>query len=111
MPFKYKVLLYFISNEDHLFTASIRVKNHENYYIEGRVLLDSGSQSNFVTEEFVQRLKLKTVENKIEIKGINQHISHAVKSVNLKITSRFDTYGLDLHCIVLPKITQNLPKQ
>lgn len=32
-----------------------------------------------------------------------------MRSVNLRITSRFGTFGRDLTCIVLPKITQNLP--
>lgn len=97
------------SNQVLLSTAIIRVRNNENQYVEGRILLDNGSQSNFVTEEFVKKLKLKTVDDKIQIKGINQSISHAMKSVKLKIISRFGTYGSDLTCIVLPKITQNLP--
>jgi len=67
------------------------------------------SQSDFVTEEFVKKLNLRTVDEKIEIKGINRHVTHAVKSVTLRITSRFGTFGMELQCIVLPKITQELP--
>lgn len=87
-------------------TALVRVKKLQRSL---HLLLDNGSQSNFVTEEFVKRLNLKTVDDRIEIKGINQHISHAMKSLNLKITSRFGAFGYYLSCIVLPKITQNLP--
>lgn len=52
---------------------------------------------------------MKTFDDQIEIKGINQHVSHSMESVTLRITSRFGTFGMDLTCIVLPKITQNLP--
>lgn len=96
-------------NQILLSTALIKVKDSKGEYIEGRVLLDSGSQSNFITEEFVKKLNLKTVKDQIEIKGINQHVSHAMESVDLRITSRFNTFGMNLSCIVLPKITQNLP--
>ncbi|XP_071578246.1 uncharacterized protein [Temnothorax nylanderi] len=83
--------------------------DNKGHYIMGRALLDNGSQSNFVTDEFVRKLNLKAVDDQIEIKGINQHISRAMKSIDLKITSRFGTFGMDLSCIVLPKITQKLP--
>lgn len=39
-----------------LSTVMIKVKNHKGHYIEGRALLDSGSQSNFVTKEFAKQL-------------------------------------------------------
>lgn len=96
-------------NQVLLSTALIRVMNNRGHYIKERVLLDNGSQSNFVTEEFVKKLNLKAVDDQIEIKGINQHVSRAMKSIDLKITSRFGTFGMALSCIVLPKITQNLP--
>ncbi|XP_036143903.1 uncharacterized protein LOC118645955 [Monomorium pharaonis] len=92
-----------------LSTAIVKVKDHTGHYKEGRALLDSGSQSSFITEEFAKALKLKTVDEKVMIKGINQIASKSTKTVNLKIASRFGTFERDLSCIVLPKITQNLP--
>ncbi|XP_011879669.1 PREDICTED: uncharacterized protein LOC105568535, partial [Vollenhovia emeryi] len=97
------------ANQVLLSTALVTVKDDKDSLIEGRALLDNGSQSNFVTEEFVKKLNLKTVKEKIEIKGIDGHVSHAMKSVKLRITSRFGTFGMELQCIVLPKITQDLP--
>ncbi|NEV48939.1 hypothetical protein EUZ93_00040, partial [Wolbachia pipientis] len=50
-----------------LSTAVVLVKNSDGHYIEGKALLDNGSQSNFVTEEFVKKVNVKTRENHIEI--------------------------------------------
>lgn len=90
-------------------TAIIKVKNYKRTYTEGRVLLDNGSQSNFVTEEFVKKLKVKTLEERVEITGINKNLLQSMKSTNLEMASRFGTYGVNLSCIVLPQITQSLP--
>ncbi|XP_018373378.1 PREDICTED: uncharacterized protein LOC108767813 [Trachymyrmex cornetzi] len=92
-----------------LSTVVVLVKNRDGQYIEGKALVDNGSQSNFVTEEFVEKVNVKTRANHIEIKGISQHISHAMKSAQLHVSSRFNTFGLDMQFIVLEKITQNLP--
>ncbi|XP_020297685.1 uncharacterized protein LOC109862144 [Pseudomyrmex gracilis] len=92
-----------------LSTAMVKVKGSDGQTIIGKALLDNGSQSNFVTEEFAKKLSLKFTNNQIEIKGISQHVTHAMNSVNLSMTSRFDTFEMDILCIVLPKITQSVP--
>lgn len=99
----------FTSVQVLLSTAVVLVKDRDGHYIEGKALLDNGSQSNFITEEFIKKLNVRTKENHIEIKGINQHVSHAMKSVQLHLSSRFNTFGMDMQFIVLEKITQNLP--
>lgn len=97
------------SNHVLLSTAVVKVRDYKNIWVPGRALLDSGSQSNFITEEFAHRLGFRLERSKINVKGINQQVYHAFKAVNLSITSRFDSFGMNLRCIVLPKITQNLP--
>lgn len=92
-----------------LSTAVVRVKSREGQYITGKALLDNGSQSNFITKKFAERLGLKAINNRIQIKVINQQVSHAMKLVNLNFTSRFDTVEIELQCIVIPEITQNIP--
>ncbi|XP_039303404.1 uncharacterized protein LOC120357308 [Solenopsis invicta] len=95
--------------ESLLSTAIIKVKNNGGNYIEGRALLDSGSQSNFITREFFKRLNLKSTDDKVKINGVNEGVSSATKSVNIKIASRFGTFGTELECIILKQITPMLP--
>ncbi|XP_036144286.1 uncharacterized protein LOC118646100 [Monomorium pharaonis] len=52
---------------------------------------------------------MPTFKENIEIRGINQQAVCSTDSVNLKITSRFGTFGTELTYVVLPRITQNIP--
>jgi len=81
-----------------LSTAMIKVKNNREQWVQGRALLDSGSQSNFVSENFLSKLGLKCSGTNIEVSGINQQISRALKIVNLNIKSRFESYETELKC-------------
>jgi len=92
-----------------LSTAMVKVKNNREQWVQGRALLDSGSQSNFVSENFLRRLGLKCSGTNIEVSGINQQVSRALKIVNLNIKSRFESYETELKCVVLPSITRSLP--
>ncbi|XP_039303907.1 uncharacterized protein LOC120357485 [Solenopsis invicta] len=92
-----------------LSTAVVRIKNNEGKYVEGRALLDSGSQSHFITESFAKQLRLKSTEDKFKINGVNRSVSRATKSVNIKLTSRFGTFGTELECIIIQQITPMIP--
>jgi len=37
-------------------------------------------------------------------------MSHATKTANVRIASRFGTFGTELQCIILQNITQSLPE-
>jgi hypothetical protein len=54
-----------------LSTAVVQARDRSGKMVSCRVLLDSGSQTNFVTEDLVQRLGLKRESNHIPISGIN----------------------------------------
>lgn len=54
-----------------LSTAIVQVKNFKEMYHPCRVLLDSGSQSNFLSEHIVNVLRLKREAVQIPIVGIN----------------------------------------
>ncbi|XP_018373217.1 PREDICTED: uncharacterized protein LOC108767715 [Trachymyrmex cornetzi] len=96
-------------NQILLATAIIRVQNQNGHYV-GRALLDNGSQSSFITEDLFKKLNLTAKENRVEINGVNSVVSHATKTANIKITSRFGTFGTEVQCIVLPNITKRLPE-
>ncbi|XP_039312856.1 uncharacterized protein LOC113004977 [Solenopsis invicta] len=97
------------SMQELLSTAVVLVKDHKGRYIEGKALLDCGSQSNFATANFVKKLNVKTTDSHVKIKGINRQVSRSLKTVNLHVASRFGTFGVDMSCIVLPEIIGDLP--
>ena len=76
-----------------------------------RALLDSGSKSNFITEELVQSLKLKKSKTDHHFSGIGSTVQHAHSYVITKFKSRFDDYSLTLKMLVVPKITGNIPSK
>ncbi|KAF0723320.1 Peptidase A2 domain-containing protein [Aphis craccivora] len=53
-----------------LSTAMVLLRNESGQWAPGRVLLDSGSQSNLITEQMVQLLKLKKNHVKHDLCGI-----------------------------------------
>lgn len=92
-----------------LFTAMVKIKDSDGRLVNARALLDNGSQSNFISESIIKELNLKVKDSAIKIKGISQQVTKALKTVSLKISSRFESFTTDLQCIVLPAITQRVP--
>jgi hypothetical protein len=92
-----------------LATAQIKVNDCKGKFQTCRVLLDCGSQSNFITESTVRRLGLEQTRNKVSITGINNATSVTNYNVNLEITSMKNDYTSKLNCLVLPRITSKMP--
>ncbi|XP_055527038.1 uncharacterized protein LOC129719672 [Wyeomyia smithii] len=68
-----------------------------------RVLLDSGSQVNFVTEEMANRLGLLKTPANVPIVGINALRTHARDKVKVQFRSRVSAYHAELECLVTPR--------
>jgi hypothetical protein len=66
-----------------LATASVEIQNKAGQYVSCRALLDSASQSHFITERCVQRLKLSRTQTHASITGIS--------NVNTAIHQCFNT--------------------
>ncbi|KAI5731279.1 hypothetical protein M8J77_007377 [Diaphorina citri] len=90
-------------------TAVILVKNSDGLTIPARVLLDSGSELNFISETLVQQLKLKRKRKQFSLSGIGNKQSSANFTVECSIQSRFSNYKTAGEFVVLDKITQHLP--
>lgn len=73
-----------------------------------RMLLDSGSQSNFITLDLVQRLGLSTESVDISIVGVNQACSKIQKMVQVQISSRCYAYQVNIKCLVVKQITDRI---
>jgi len=62
------------TNHDLLATAIVEVKNKYNQYVPCRVLVDSASQLNFISEKCVQCLRLPRTQTPVSIQGINNYL-------------------------------------
>lgn len=94
-----------------LSTTIVHVYDTNKQVHSCQALLDSESQMNFVTQDFVSRLKLLEQSLEVSIAGVMEGVVRTNKIVNLGIKSRFNNFQENIACIVLPKITQRLPQQ
>lgn len=77
-----------------------------------RALLDSASQSNFVTLEFCQRLGLDISNRSVctVVKGIGGSVKAIQGSVKIQFHSRFDSkISFDMDSLVVDKVTERMP--
>ena len=71
-----------------LSTAMIDIHDKNDRKLQARVVLDSGSQSNFITERLAQLLLLNRTEINIPVEGSNQLETRIKHSVTTQITSK-----------------------
>lgn len=74
-----------------------------------RALLDSGSECCFVSERFLQSVSICRKKVSIPISGIGQSTVNAKFTVLSHIRSRVCNYSTTVECLVLPKLTMDLP--
>lgn len=101
------------TNHVLLSTAMINVCNPLNNKVERvRALLDSGSQSSFITKSLQQKLMLKCNPiDKLNVIGIGNNCStKIVESCVTQFQSIQNTYQVTLSCYVLDDLTGDLPK-
>lgn len=87
-----------------LSTAQITVLDNNNQLHTMRALLDSGSQSNYITESAYRKLNLPTQKLNMEVIGFNEGITKINRLCNLTINSIDNTYSTNLSCFIVPNI-------
>ena len=92
-----------------LATAQVKIKDCKGNEHICRALLDCGSQSNFIKESTVRRLGLEQTRNRVPTAGINIATSVTNYNVELQMSSMTNNYASILNCLVLPRITSNMP--
>ena len=98
------------TSEVLLSTATVLIKNKYGEFIQARALLDSGSQSNFISQELSDQLSVNKFKiNPIPVSGISQVETNVNYRTNCQIKSQFNGYQLNASFLVLDKITQKLP--
>ncbi|XP_036149070.1 uncharacterized protein LOC118647739 [Monomorium pharaonis] len=92
-----------------LSTAIIYVYDKNNTRRMCRVLLDSGSQVNFITGEFLGALRLAPRPTSISISGIGGASSMSNQIANVKLRSRVNSFTANIDCVVADRITDGIP--
>ncbi|XP_062713340.1 uncharacterized protein LOC115266428 [Aedes albopictus] len=93
-----------------LSTAIVMVVGHGGTTIRCRALLDSGSDSNIITEKLASRLNLKMNRVNLPVCGLNDIQTRVEYMLSTKIIScvnSFASFVLDF--LVVKRITSNLP--
>lgn len=95
-----------------LSTAELEVRNNHGNFVKARALLDSGSQSSFMSRDCAKRLGLKAKQVSIPIEGLNDmtfsNTQGTVKVLIKPVNKATPTFELD--AIVLPRICSDQPK-
>ncbi|XP_055909573.1 uncharacterized protein LOC129944268 [Eupeodes corollae] len=86
------------------------VRNHQGELIKCRVLLDTGSQSSFITEALAQRIGLRRKHSRIPILGLSStNAGHTNGYMSISLASRVSNTVLQCDVHILSKLTSNLP--
>lgn len=100
---------YTVSTNVLLSTAVVLVKDSSGSYHPCRVLLDSGSQSHFVSEQLCNRLRIKRNKINMSVTGINQVNSIIDYQCSVTIESLSNSWIADIVCLIVPVINNGLP--
>jgi len=92
-----------------LATAIVHAFDHKGSQRACRVLLDCGSQANFVSRNFLNTLGIEASTTNISIAGINGTITSSSQLARIKLQSRVSTFCATIDCIVTDRITDKLP--
>lgn len=94
-----------------LSTAVVWVQNLYGQFSKARVILDSGSQSNFVSNDFVYRANLRKEKVNIPVSSLGGKTTTITSQVFATISNGNNSFSTSLNFLVLDKITDTLPSQ
>ncbi|XP_058816629.1 uncharacterized protein LOC131679895 [Topomyia yanbarensis] len=92
-----------------LLTAVVNVMDRNNHPHPCRVLLDSASQVNLISQGMADRLGLDGYHTNVRIAGVDGMLSRTDKGIEVQIRSRYLDYQLKLNCLITKRVTSNLP--
>ncbi|XP_045777844.1 uncharacterized protein LOC123875840 [Maniola jurtina] len=98
------------SNQALLSTALVKVTTNGKSFTL-KALLDSGSQSSFITEAARTKIGLPTVKNYLRsVCGLNNSVIKITEHCNIVIHSTYNTFSMPVRCYIIPLITDKLPQ-
>ncbi|XP_063993417.1 uncharacterized protein LOC135171057 [Diachasmimorpha longicaudata] len=99
------------SGDDILPTAIINILDNSRQIVQCRMLLDTGSSSNFITTELAEKLQLPRVECSVSVGALNDLSTVANYCVTATIRSRFNDFERTLDFLAIPAISSFIPAQ
>lgn len=92
-----------------LATAVVDVLDRNGRKIQCRALLDSGAQTNLMSANLMQKLKLPKQSANVFIVGVGAHRSSTSEMAVATVKSRVSSSFYNLQCLIVPKITGDIP--
>lgn len=94
-----------------LATALVKIRDIWGNYQTLRAIIDTGSQTSFITEKCTNRLGLPKNKSSSEIQGIGEvGITSQLGGVSLLVHSVNENTSLPVNAIILPRICSDLPR-
>ncbi|KAF0721510.1 Integrase catalytic domain-containing protein [Aphis craccivora] len=94
-----------------LSTAIVFVLDRNGTKRPCRAIVDNGSQINIITKSLVKRLRLKGVQSKLPISGVNGASTISSEEAEVTIFSQNSQFSAKIGCHTLHEITNALPSQ
>lgn len=94
-----------------LATVVINVLDANGSTVRCRALLDSCSTRHYISKHFAAKLGLPRYQYDSSFSGIGDVVSTSNEWMNINISSRTNSFAIDLEALILPKITTPLPHQ
>jgi hypothetical protein len=101
------------SEQSHVFllTAIINIENRNGDLFPCRALLDSGSESCFITENVAQRLGIHRTKVSVLVYGLGEKPLEVKHQIETNIHSRMKKYVQSVSFLVVPKISGKIPRE
>nr|CAI5843842.1 unnamed protein product [Callosobruchus analis] len=97
------------TNQVLLSTAIIQVRDSKGNFRPCRALLDSGSQSNFISKHFADNLGLQMTDINMTIVGITKLACKVKSKCELEMHSIHSNFKTTVSCLVVQSICDNAP--
>jgi hypothetical protein len=92
-----------------LSTAIVDISDEKGEMHQCRALLDSGSQSNFISSELALKLHLKSIPTNVAVSGIAGNHARIKSSIRTTLSSKQNKFNIAVNCLVLDRVTNNIP--
>nr|CAH7752297.1 unnamed protein product [Callosobruchus chinensis] len=92
-----------------LSTALIEVQDSDDNWNVARALLDSGSQSCYITEALCSKLNLNKSKIDFAVSGLNNNVFAIKSKSSVRFRSTRENYTRTISCYILPTITGVIP--
>jgi hypothetical protein len=90
-------------------TAVINVKDNEGNYKEAIALLDTASQSSYISEELHKKLNIRKFEDKTVVSGISNMSLTISGACTVDIQSSNIKFGFKASYLIVPQVTSCMP--